>query len=268
MSIACSDSDPSQEGSDTSSGPGEAPGTGGSTSSGFGGGSGEWDSDFQDGKLDVNSAENNCTVTAQALKDSGLAQVTHGTQTLYVGWDQVSGNNQDPVVAFVDEDEVKWCKHHENDGPDARALGLAWDGGPEAYVVYSVVGGGSDLENHGGWLNSYAPGAISGGGPKVSVLGRVDLSGGEILSSTFIIAVTEAGKVNGMKPEAAPVVLADGSVEFRGSSAHKPIGVDKKSSMACTDYPFDATYRFSADLSTLVCAQSTNCSGNDLACSD
>jgi hypothetical protein len=29
--------------------------------------------------------------------------------------------------------------------------------------------------------------------------------------------------------------------------------------MNCTDYPFDARYRLSADLGALVCADSSNC---------
>jgi hypothetical protein len=36
--------------------------------------------------------------------------------------------------------------------------------------------------------------------------------------------------------------------------------------MQCTDYPFDTTYRFGADLATLVCATSTNCTGNLTPC--
>lgn len=229
---------------------------------------GEWPNDFADASVKVEVLGNDCSVDANALEASNIARVSHQGSTLFAGYAQTSGNNQDPVVALVTDGETQWCKLHENDGPDGRALGLAWDGGDVSYVVYSIVGGGSDLEKRGGWLDSYAPGAISGGGPKVSVLGRVDTETGELLSSTFILAVTMAGKVNGMKPRSAPEVMADGSVAFLGSSSHKPIGIDRKNSMTCTDYPFDATYRFTADLTEIVCAESTQCSGNDLPCQD
>lgn len=93
---------------------------------------------------------------------AALSHVSFGDTTVYVGFEQVSSNNQDPIVARFDGGEMIYCHYHENDGPDGRALGITWDGGEYAYVVYTIVGGGSDLENKGGWLNSYAPGAISG----------------------------------------------------------------------------------------------------------
>ncbi|HEU4538491.1 MAG TPA: hypothetical protein VFS00_30430, partial [Polyangiaceae bacterium] len=61
-------------------------------------------------------------------------------------------------------------------------------------------------------------------------------------------------------------VLPGGAVEYHGTSAHKPLGADGKNPMGCTDYPFDTTYRFSPDLSTLLCAASTNCTSNVVPC--
>src|SRR5690606_23513412 len=135
------------------------------------------------------------------------------------------------------------------------------------YVVYTIVGGGSDLENKGGWLNSYAPGAISGGGAKVSYVGRVRVEDGELDAGTFIIAVLMSNKVNTHGPTGPVTVLEDGTVEFLGESAHKPIDADGAGWMDCTDYPFDTRYRFSADLSTLVCADSSNCT-SQFPCDD
>lgn len=37
------------------------------------------------------------------------------------------------------------------------------------------------------------------------------------------------------------------------------VDADGSSAMDCTDYPFDSRYRFSADLTSLVCADCTNC---------
>lgn len=138
------------------------------------------------------------------------------------------------------------------------ALALTWDGGDVAYVVYTIVGGGSSLEGRGGWIGSYAPGAISGGGPKVSYLGRVEASDGSLSAGTFIIAVKSDNKVNAHTPAGPPTVQPDGNVRFSGGSAHKPIDQGLQA-MDCTDYPFDSTYVLSPDLSTMICAECTHC---------
>ena len=196
---------------------------------------------------------------------SKLSQVKIGETTLYVGFEQTSAVNQDPIFARFDSGKKVYCRYHENDGPDGRALALTWDGGEYAYVVYTVVGGGTDLEGKGGWLSSYAPGTLSGGNKTVSVLGRVKIESGEVDAATFFMAKLTSGKLNSQSPvekdlAIAPVtVLEDGNIEFRGSSAHQPIDADGKSEMNCTDYPFTTKYVLSADLSTLICAESTNC---------
>jgi hypothetical protein len=210
-----------------------------------------WQSDFADQGSKCSNGEDGF---------AGLAHVTVGSSTLYVGFEQVSGNNQDPIVARFDDGEQVYCRYHEQEGPDGRAVGITWDGGETAYVVYTIVGGGSGLEGKGGWLESYAPGAISGGGPKVSYVGRIAAASGELESGTFVIAVRDMNrKVNTHNPKGAVTVLQDGSVEFLGESAHKPISTDGKTAMDCTDYPFDSRYRFSADLGSVLCADSTNC---------
>ena len=72
-----------------------------------------------------------------------------------------------PVAGYSVGDPV--CTEDETIGKlRGKAWTITWDGGDVAYVVYTVVGGGTSLEGKGGWLSSYAPGAISGGGPKVS----------------------------------------------------------------------------------------------------
>jgi hypothetical protein len=138
-------------------------------------------------------------------------------------------------------------------------VGITWDGGDVAYVVYTIVGGGSALEGKGGWLSSYAPGAISGGGPKVSYVGQVEVTYGTLQAGTFIIAVTSDNEVNSHSPAGAVTVLQNRNIEFLGESAHKPIDADGSHGMECTDYPFSSRYRLSADLSALMCADCTNC---------
>ena len=191
--------------------------------------------------------------------------MTVGKVTLYAGYEQTSGDNQDPVFARFDDGKKVYCVHQEDDGPDGRAVALTWDGQEHAYVVYTVVGGGTDLEGKGGWLSSYAPGAISGGGKKVSVVAQVSAETGNVEAASFVVAVLGDGKLNSHQPvdeelSLAPItVLADGNVQFMGSSGHKPIDADGKSPMDCSDYPFTTKYVLSPNLKELVCAESTNC---------
>lgn len=199
-----------------------------------------------------------CAAEPVDFEAAGAAAVTVGDSTIYVAFEQI-GDNQNPVVARFDGGVAVWCAVHETEGPDGRALGVTWDGGDHAYVVYTVVGGGTSLEGKGGWLASYAPGAISGGGSKVSYIGRVATADGALASGTFVIAVKSDNKVNSHGPAGAVNVLGSGEVEFFGASAHKPIDADGASSMDCTDYPFDSRYRFSADLASFVCADCSNC---------
>ncbi|MDX2092564.1 MAG: hypothetical protein SFX73_32165 [Kofleriaceae bacterium] len=211
-----------------------------------------WQSQFS-----ADSARAACSGDEAAF--ASLPHVTVGSTTIYVGYTQASANNQDPVVARFDDGVQIWCQHHETQGPDGRAHAITWDGGDRAYVVYSVVGGGTDLEGKGGWFPSYAANGISGGGPKVSYVGMVDTSDGALVHGTFVISVKSDRKVNSHMPRAAATVLQDGGVEFLGASAHKPLDVDGRNAMTCTDYPFDSRYRFDPDLRAVRCADCTNC---------
>ncbi|MGB0679675.1 MAG: hypothetical protein ACPGUV_08445 [Polyangiales bacterium] len=199
-----------------------------------------------------------CDPSAAEL--AAMPQVQVGDSVLYVGYVQANANNQHPVLLRYDGGRKVYCVRHETQAPDGRALGLSWDGGEYAYVVYSVDGGGTDLEGKEGWLSSYAPGAISGGGPKVSVIGRVRAQDGALQTATFVIAVTSNNKVNTHAAKEAPVVADDGTVDFLGDSRFVPIDADGRSRMQCgNNAPFQSRYRFSGDLRTLVCADSSDC---------
>lgn len=228
------------------SGAGGASGTGGGTSAAG------WQSAYADGGVGIN-----CANSAAEMESKGAPTLTFGDTTIYVGFEQ-SGQNQNPVFARFDNGAQVYCEHHEPEGPDGRAVGITWNGGAFAYVVYTIVGGGSSLEGKGGWVPSYAPGSISGGGPKVSYVGKVETDYGTLSSGSFIIAVKSDNKVNSHGPRAAVSVLDDGTIEFLGSSAHKPID-EGWVAMTCTDYPFESRYRLTADLDALVCADCTNC---------
>ncbi len=238
----------------TGGGAGQTGASGGGGAGGSGGAvpADGWQSAYAEGGVGVN-----CTQTADEMAALGAPALTFGDTTVFVGFEQ-DGQNQNPVFARFDAGTKVYCEHHEKEGPDGRALGITWNGGEFAYVVYTIVGGGSALEGKGGWVPSYAPGAISGGGPKVSYVGMVEMAYGTLTSGSFIIAVKSDNKVNSHGPRGAVTVLEDGTVEFLGASAHKPID-EGWVAMDCTDYPFDSRYRLSPNLDGLVCADCSNC---------
>jgi hypothetical protein len=202
------------------------------------------------------SAGINCAFTEEQLRAAGAPSLTFGDATIYVGFEQL-GQNQDPVFVRFDSGAQSYCEHHEREAPDGRAYGLTWDGGPTAYVVYTIVGGGSafDAKGKGQWLDRYGDG---GGSAKVSFLGEVETAFGTLSRGTFVIAKKKDGKTNTHSPADAPIVSAEGDVVFYGDSAFQPMNPDK-SIMDCADYPFYSTYRFSSDLTTLRCSSCTNC---------
>lgn len=197
-----------------------------------------------------------CGMSEDEVAATAAARLTFGAATIYVGYEQ-DGLNQDPVFARYDGGVQVYCEHHEQESPDGRAYGLTWDGGPTAYVVYTIVGGGSafDEKGKGGWLDRYGDG---GGSSKVSFVGEVETASGTLTRGTFVIAKKMDGKTNTHTPTDAPIVLASDEIEFRGDSAFQPMNPDQ-TIMQCSDYPFHTRYVFSADLAALVCSSSTMC---------
>lgn len=202
------------------------------------------------------SAGINCNQTLAQMTAAGATSLKVGASTLVVGFEQI-GQNQDPIFARFEDTTQKYCEHHEREAPDGRAYGVTWDGGKTAYVVYTIVGGGSafDALGKGQWLDRYGDG---GGSSKVSFVGEVETDFGTLVRGTFVIAKKKDGKTNSHTPADAPIVLASGDIEFQGDSAFQPMNPDK-SIMECTNYPFASRYVFSRDLKTLSCASSTNC---------
>jgi len=214
------------------------------------------------------------------LKASGSPRLTFGRTTVFVGFQQ-DGNNQDPVFARYDGTREVYCEHHEKQSPDARALGVTWDGGPRAYVVYTVVGGGTELEGKAsrGWLNRYGDGGASSA---VTVVGEVELRGGTLTRSTFLVARRVKNgqtKTNTIVPVAAPLRTASGGLVIFAKSAFAPLNPDQ--TQMCPsgkgEYPQSGPGRadgasfvgvFASNLGSLTCAKTWGCSNVRKPCPD
>jgi len=221
-----------------------------------------------------------CEQSYAQLKASGTPRLTFGRTTVFVGFQQY-GNNQDPVFARYDGTREVYCEHHEKQSPDGRALGFTWDGGRTAYVVYTVVGGGTELETKAsrGWLNRYGDGGASAA---VTVVGQVELGGGTLMRSTFLVARRIKNgqiKTNSIFPAAAPLRTASGKIAIVARSAFAPINPDQ--SLMCPsgsgEYPQPGPGRadkasyvgiFTASLGGLTCARTWGCSNVRRPCPD
>ncbi len=221
-----------------------------------------------------------CEQSYAKLKASGTPRLTFGRTTIFVGFQQY-GNNQDPVFARYDGTREVYCEHHEKQSPDGRALGVTWDGGPAAYVVYTVVGGGTELEVKAarGWLNRYGDGGASSA---VTVVGQVDLRSGTLTRSTFLVARRVKNgqtKTNTIVPVAAPLRTASGGVAVFAKSAFAPLNPDQ--TQMCPsgkgEYPQSGPGRadgasfvgvFASNLGSLSCARTWGCSNVRRPCPD
>jgi hypothetical protein len=199
---------------------------------------------------------------------SGAPSLTFAQTTIFVGFQQF-GNNQDPVFFRFDDEQKVYCEHHEHESPDGRALGVTWDGGPKAYVVYTLTGGGTAFDSlaKGGWITSYGDG---GGSSKVAVIAEVETTYGTVARATFVPAKRQNGtKTNTLVPADALTVLVGGALELTGNTAFAPLNPDK--SVMCvptTEYPaaldgmMGPSYlaRFAPDLASVSCASTAGCS--------
>lgn len=269
--VSCGDSDDSGGSAGGSSG-GSAGSSGGSSqggSSGAGGGTptgsgdGNWRKSFNSDGVGVT-----CEMSFDEISQTGAPSLSSGGTTIFVGFQQ-EGNNQDPVFFRFDDKQKVYCEHHEHESPDGRALGITWDGGPKAYVVYTVTGGGTAFDTlaSAGWVSSYGDG---GGSSKVAVIAEVETQYGTVQKATFVPAKRDNNtKTNTLVPADSVSVLTDGALEFVGNSAFGPLNPDK-SAMCVPDSEYPAALdgamgpsylaRFSTDLSSVVCASTAGCS--------
>ncbi|MFQ4139588.1 DUF4114 domain-containing protein [Nodosilinea sp. PGN35] len=156
--------------------------------------------------VDLNSSvvKFNATVTEAQLIASGAARVTLGSQTIYIGTDQVSTINQNPILASFDalNPANSWIRaDYETTGADGRGTGIAITPTGDIYAFFSVDGTqGSPTQDfrrvsnaaEHAWLRSYG----QGGGPKVAVIGRIDPATGELIAAAYLSAILNNGNSN------------------------------------------------------------------------
>lgn len=200
-----------------------------------------------------------CGDTFAEFESRSAASVTQGSTTLFAGYAQVSGNNQNPIIASWTDGVQDWCRDDiEETGDDGRGYGLWWDGGSTFYALFTATGTQSGPNytrwTGDGWMNSYGP----GGGGRVTIVLAVAAATGEPSSGTYITARLTNGNSNSTTAQELDVV-PDGNVIVRLNSAYSPRNVDK-SRMSCSgDSGFSHWIEFNPTLTTAIGSTAERC---------
>lgn len=191
---------------------------------------------------------------------TGAARIQLGSQTIYIGTQQASSINQNPLIASFDATNPanNWVRtDYEVTGADGRGYGLFWSGS-QLYGVFSVDGtqGTPDQDfrrvSAGAtqpWLRSYG----SGGGAKVAVLARLNPATGEMSDAVYLSAILSTGKSNSFAITNLSTNAA-GNVVVQAQSYYAPRRPDGTAMTQVTtaSSPFAYTLEITPDLKTVV----------------
>ncbi|MFK7800592.1 MAG: hypothetical protein AB8G95_03075 [Anaerolineae bacterium] len=214
----------------------------------------------------LRNAAFSCDDSEDDLIANEITATRFNDQAIYIGYQQISGNNQDPIVTRFDNGVQIWCRtDYETTNDDNRGVGVYWNGTNDGlYLTFSATGTqGSTNQDFrrfakNGWLKSYTDGSINGGGgPKVVILAKANPADGEIEAATFLTAVTSTNKTNSML--ATKLTLVNDQLKVEALAWYSPRNIDK-SGMSCNGpSPFSYTIYLTPDLSTAISASAENC---------
>lgn len=194
-----------------------------------------------------------CSDTRSTIEGKGAASATLDGITVFAGYRQVSGNNQNPIVVGFDGFDRIWCRdNYDTSGADSRAYGVVAANG-FLYATFTADGGNVDLRDFtsNGWLNSYG----MGGGPSVSVVLRINPATGNPTGGTFIIAKLTNGNTN--SANVTDIQAFGDNIAIIGSSAFGPLTVNRQRNFDCTANEW--TYILPPDLGNALV---THCPGS------
>lgn len=164
------------------------------------------------------------------LNSSNVAQDSQGNR-YEVGFDQVSDINQNPYVRKLNAaGQEQWRINHEATPVDGRAVLVAIDSEDKPWVVFTMDGGSNDanyinrkeLDNSNAFTGVFQNGYGSGGGPKVSILARLNPANGKIEKGSFVTARLTNGNTNTLN--ITKLGFVDNRPAFEISSAAWPPG--------------------------------------------
>ncbi|HEY9630306.1 MAG TPA: hypothetical protein V6C84_23680 [Coleofasciculaceae cyanobacterium] len=210
--------------------------------------------------LNSNIAKFSPSDSEAAIAATGAARIKLGTQTIYIGTQQVTSLNQNPIAVSFDSSNPshRWTQTgYEITGTDGRGYGLFWSGS-SLYGVFSVDGtqGTPDQDfrrvSSGAtqsWLRSYG----SGGGAKAAVLAKINPATGDMTEAVYLSSILSSGKTNSLAIDTLTVNAA-GNLVVKAQSYYAPRRPDGQAmTQVTTDgSPFDYTLEITPDLKTVV----------------
>lgn len=219
-------------------------------------------------KVDVRDARVyplSCDDSEAVVASQGGPRLTFGNTALYMGTQQVGATNQDPRVVRFDNAQQVWCRDDlETSGDDSRGFGLLWDGREVLYAVFSATGtqgepsGDFRRFTQNGWLTSYADASAGGGGPKVTLIAKLDPATGDVLAATYLTAVKPSDrKINSLI--ATNLSYEEDRLSVRAAAYYSPRQVNLEPFTCSGNSPFKYTVVFDADLSRALSAEAEGC---------
>lgn len=198
-----------------------------------------------------------CSDSESTIRDvKKVLGITIGSASFYIGYQQVSSTNKNPILIRFNSGVKQWCRtDYETTGDDGTGYGLVWDGSSNLYGVFSATGTqtGDNFSRFAtnGWINSYG----ASGGPKVGILAKIDPLDGDVTNATFIIAKKNDGTTNSLV--ITGLSLPSGGIKITADSWFSPLRYDKSKKTCTGTSPFKYNATLSANLSTASAASVT-----------
>lgn len=188
------------------------------------------------------------TTSAEELDLQKAASVSIDKSVYYIGTEQVSAKNQNPIISCFDEaGQLLWSYNaYEQTAVDGRGLALTTDG-TNLYAAFSADGGSFITPNYTdftkkGWLPSYG----TGGGASVVVLAKLNPMTGEPLTGTYVLARKSDGKTNTLK--LVEMTLESDGLHVDAQAWYAPLNVQRQRISVSGTSPFEYSVRFNEDL--------------------
>lgn len=194
------------------------------------------------------------------IRTSGAASLKVGNRILYIGTQQVSRTNQNPLVVAFDRNTRKrlWSRtDYEVTGADGRGYGLFF-GHNKLYALFSIDGTqgtpNQDFRRVSqfatqSWLKSYG----NGGGAKVTVVAQIDPTTGKLLRAAYLSSVLSSGNSNSLSVTGASF-NATGNVVLKANayfSPRRPNGSPMQQVVAGNS-PFQQTLVLTSELKKVI----------------
>jgi hypothetical protein len=207
-----------------------------------------------------NAVTFSCNDSEATIKAKNGARVAYGTTSIYIGYQQVSSINKNPITIRFNNGIKTWCRtDYETTNDDGTGYGLYWDGGNVLYGVYSSTGSqtGNDFRRYatGRWLSSYG----FGGGPKVAVIARINPANGQVYYATFLSAKKpDNGRTNSLVVNNLSWNGANLTVEAKSWWIPRRANTNSMNCSGSSPYAYKVV--FTGDLTKVNSASANTCS--------